>query len=87
MQTQHLMESFHFVYILKCADSKLYTGCTNDLRDRLHRHERGSVPATKDRRPLQLLFYCGFRDKYKAIAFEKYLKTGSGRAFSNKRFI
>lgn len=81
------MDSFQFVYILTCADGKLYTGCTNDLRDRLHRHKRGSVPATKDRRPVTLLFYCGFKDKYKAIAFEKYLKTGSGRAFSNKRFI
>jgi len=81
------MDSFHFVYILKCADGNLYTGCTNDLSDRLNRHERGSVPATKDHRPLKILFYCGFQDKYKAIAFEKYLKTGSGRAFSNKRFI
>ncbi len=30
--------------------------------------------------------YIAFSDKAKAIAFEKYLKTGAGWAFSLKRF-
>jgi putative endonuclease len=33
----------------------------------------------------QLTWYCAFPDKYKALAFEKYLKSHSGRAFANKR--
>jgi predicted GIY-YIG superfamily endonuclease len=77
----------HYVYILLCANGKLYTGCTNDLRDRFHRHKSGEVESTKDLLPVKLIFYCAFPDKYKAFAFEKYLKSGSGRAFKNKRLI
>jgi putative endonuclease len=77
----------HYVYILLCANGKLYTGCTNDLRDRFQRHKSGDVESTKDLLPVKLLFYCAFPDKYKAFAFEKYLKSCSGRAFKNKRLI
>ena len=80
------MKGFHYVYILLCRDGKHYTGCTADLEDRLNRHHRGSVPSTKNRRPLQLVTYIAFSDKYKAFEYEKYLKTGSGRAVLNKRF-
>lgn len=45
------MEVFHYVYILKCSDDGYYSGCTSDPEDRLARHNRGSAPATKDRRP------------------------------------
>jgi predicted GIY-YIG superfamily endonuclease len=37
------------VYILKCADGKLYMGCTSDLEDRMRTHHAGEVNATKDR--------------------------------------
>ena len=77
----------HFVYILQCNDEKPYTGCTHDLEDRMARHHRGSVPATKDRRPLELVTYIAFNDKYKAFEFEKYLKTGSGRASLKRHLI
>jgi putative endonuclease len=77
---------FHYVYILRCHDGKPYTGHNQNLNDRLNRHHRGSVPATKDRRPIQLVTYIAFSDKYKAIEYEKYLKTGSGRAVLYKRF-
>ena len=80
-------KQFWFVYILRCSDNKPYTGYTNNLSDRLDRHKRGSVPATKNRRPLELETYFAFSDKYQAINFEKYLKTGSGRAIMNKRFF
>jgi len=77
----------YFVYILQCANGSFYTGCTHNLTDRLDRHSRGSVPAAKNRRPVSLITYIVFSDKYKAFTFEKYLKTGSGRAFLNKRLI
>ena len=80
------MENFYFVYILMCADGKTYTGCTSNLKDRMNRHNRGSVPATKDRRPVELITYIAFNNKYKAFEYEKYLKTGSGRAVLAKRF-
>ena len=75
------------VYILKCADGRQYTGCTNDMDDRLARHSKGQVPATIDRLPIQLVITINFQDKYKAFQFEKYLKSGSGRAFTNKHFL
>ena len=77
----------YYVYILKCSDGKHYTGCTSDLKKRFDRHVNGGVPATADKLPVELLFYCGFKVKYKAFDFEKCLKTGSGRAFLNRRFI
>ena len=80
-----LKHDFHYVYILLCANNTYYTGCTKNLDDRMSRHNRGSVPATKNRRPVELWTYICFRDKYNAYRFEKYLKTGSGRAFMYKR--
>ena len=76
-----------YVYILKCSDNSYYTGCTNNLKERLVRHNKGQVHYTKDKLPPELLTYTAFRDKYKAFAFEKYLKSGSGVAFRNKRLV
>ncbi|MDO8569644.1 MAG: GIY-YIG nuclease family protein [bacterium] len=73
----------YYVYSLKCKDG-FYVGCTDDLQDRLSRHEKGYVPATKDHLPISLEFYVAIPDKYKAFEFEKYLKSGSGRAFIKK---
>ena len=77
----------HYVYILKCADGSPYTDCTKDFKERFQRHTNADVPATKLRLPVGLEFYCAFKDKYKAFEFEKYLKSGSGRALIQKRLI
>ena len=76
-----------YVYILECADKSSYTGCTRDLKERYKRHQIGNVPSTKAKLPITLLFYCAFQDVNNAFAFEKYLKSGSGRAFMKKHFI
>jgi putative endonuclease len=76
-----------FVYVLRCADGKLYTGCTENLDERLGRHNAGHVPATTLRLPVALITYIAFSDKYKAFEFERYLKGGSGRAFLNKHLV
>ena len=76
-----------YVYLLKCCDGKTYTGCTSNLDERLSRHNKGQVSFTSSRLPVQLVTYIAFSDKYKAYKFEKYLKSGSGKAFSNKRFL
>ena len=73
----------HYVYSLKCKDG-FYIGCTNDLKDRVKRHQNRQVDATKDRLPLKLDFYVAFSNQYLAFNFEKYLKSGSGRAFIKK---
>jgi len=59
-------------------------GCSDNLRNRLKRHQKGQVPATLNRLPIELEFYFAIGDKYKAFEFEKYLKSGSGRAFIKK---
>jgi len=75
----------YYVYVLKCKEG-FYTGCTEDLRERFKRHQDGHVPATKNLRPVVLHCYFAFNDKYIAYNFEKYLKSGSGRAFAKKHF-
>jgi len=79
--------NFEYVYILLCSNGKTYVGHTSDLDKRLERHINGYVPATKNIRPVELNTFLAFTDKYKAIEFEKYLKSGSGRAFLKKRLI
>jgi predicted GIY-YIG superfamily endonuclease len=76
-----------YVYLLKCSDGTNYTGCTNDLEDRMKRHNRKEIHYTSTRLPFELVTYIAFSDKYKAYNFEKYLKSGSGKAFSFKRLI
>ncbi|OGG20174.1 excinuclease ABC subunit C [Candidatus Gottesmanbacteria bacterium RIFCSPHIGHO2_02_FULL_40_13] len=77
----------YYVYLLKCSDNRTYIGCTDDLKDRIYRHQKGQVPATKERLPIKLISYFSFSNKYTAFNFEKYLKSGSGRAFMKKHLI
>lgn len=75
---------FHYVYILRCNNNKPYIGCTENLKERIERHNKGAVPATKSLLPIALISYFAFSDKYTTYNFEKYLKSGSGRAFIKK---
>jgi putative endonuclease len=76
----------YYVYSLKCRDG-FYIGCTHNIEERFQRHQNGHVPATQNRLPVILEFYIAIEDKYKAFQFEKYLKSGSGRAFIKKHLI
>ena len=71
----------YFVYILKCADSKLYTGFTNDLERRMIEHQEGNslTSFTTNRRPVELIFYQEFNDVNQAIFFEKKIKKWSSK--------
>ncbi|MDO8571346.1 MAG: GIY-YIG nuclease family protein [bacterium] len=75
----------YYIYSLKCKDG-YYVGCTDNIQERLDRHQKSQVPATAKRLPVSLEFYFATEDKYKAFEFEKYLKSGSGRAFLKKHF-
>jgi predicted GIY-YIG superfamily endonuclease len=77
-----------YVYILKSQiDSTAhYTGCTSDLRARLKKHNEGGVPHTAKLKPWIIETAVSFRDSTKARAFEKYLKSGSGREFARRHF-
>jgi len=78
---------FFYVYILQSqADGKqFYTGLTEDLRARLAKHNAGDVPHTAKFRPWSIKTAIAFTEPQRAIAFERYLKTASGRALAKKR--
>ena len=79
----------HRVYIIQSINNpeKKYIGCTNNIKKRLYNHNSGTTPHTQKHKPWELIVLISFKNKDKAIGFEKYLKSGSGRAFSFKRFL
>lgn len=76
-----------YVYILQSEQDAghFYTGITDDLRTRLSKHNSGEVAHTAKYRPWRVKSYVAFTDEDRALAFEKYLKSGSGRAFAKAR--
>jgi putative endonuclease len=75
-----------FVYILESLTGEhFYTGITDDLDARLAKHNSGAVTHTAKYRPWKIKTYLAFSSAGRAFDFEKYLKSGSGRAFANKR--
>jgi len=77
----------HYVYCLKGEKHPKfrYVGYSADLKQRVRDHNEGNNPSTKHYRPLQLEGYVAFTEKKRALAFEAYLKSGSGHAFANRR--
>ena len=76
-----------YVYISESVDhlGRFYIGITTDLRTRLKKHNGGEVTHTSKYSPWSIKTYVAFSDKKQAFAFEKYLKSASGRAFTKKR--
>ena len=78
----------YYTYILRnYKTSRYYVGFTIDLKNRLKEHQGGNVQSTKSDLHYELEWYCAFKTEKQAVAFEKYLKTGSGIAFMKKRFF
>ena len=79
---------FYYVYMLQSlADlSRFYAGITRKLKQRLSSHNAGWCVHTSHLRPWQIETAVAFRSREKAVAFEKYLKSHSGRAFASKHF-
>ena len=79
----------YFVYIIqsKKFPNEIYTGFSENLKIRMYAHNHGKSTYTNKFKPWKLIFYCAFSDKKQALDFEHYLKTGSGKAFKNKRLI
>jgi predicted GIY-YIG superfamily endonuclease len=82
------MNDYYYVYVLSSDTdaARYYTGLTDDLEARLKAHNSGQVPHTSKYRPWKIDTAIAFRSRKKAAAFEKYLKTHSGRAFASKHF-
>jgi predicted GIY-YIG superfamily endonuclease len=62
-----------------------YVGFTEDLKTRIKAHNQGHSPHTAKYKQWDLTAYHAFKDRSKALSFEKYLKSHSGKAFANKR--
>ena len=77
-----------YVYLLRSIShpSRRYVGITSDVDKRLAAHNEGRSPHTSQYKPWGLVTYLAFSDEAKGRSFERYLKTGSGRAFALKRF-
>ena len=76
-----------YVYLLESIErpEETYVGLTDDLRARIVAHNSGQSTHTTKFKPWRIVTYVAFSDDTKAIAFERYLKTASGRAFAKKR--
>ncbi len=79
----------YYVYIIQSINNlkQIYVGCTEDLDKRLSNHNSGTTAHTEKYKPWKLVVYIAFEEKSKAYEFEEYLKSGSGRAFRDKRLI
>jgi putative endonuclease len=78
-----------FVYILRSIDypQEIYVGYTINVENRLKEHNLGLSFHTSKYKPWKLLTSINFHDQSSALVFEKYLKSGSGRAFLKKYFL
>ena len=78
----------YYVYLLRSLTNpeKTYIGYTTNLKDRVKKHNEAGSIATSQDRPWKIELYLAFSKQEKAIAFERYLKFQSGRAFAKKRF-
>ena len=82
-----VMVKFFYVYILQSEldPRRFYTGITDNLPPRLQAHNTGRVAHRKKWKPRRLKTYLGFSDRARAVDFERYLKSASGRAFIKNR--
>jgi predicted GIY-YIG superfamily endonuclease len=76
----------HYVYLLQSLShpNQRYIGLTSDLKARLAKHNAGHVSHTSKFFPWKLHTYVAFSTREQAAEFERYLKSGSGRAFANR---
>ena len=76
-----------YVYIIRSlsVDNTFYTGVTDDVDARLRAHNAGRVSHTSKHMPWEMKTFVCFFDDNQAWAFERYMKSASGRAFAKKR--
>ena len=88
-QLINIFKYMFYVYILRSINfsEKIYVGYTIDIKIRLEVHNDGGSVYTTKYKPWKLSGYVAFLEQTKAIAFEKYLKSGAGKAFAKKHFL
>jgi putative endonuclease len=83
-----MLEATRFVYVLKSAEPMphFYIGLSADVRARLADHNAGRCPHTARHGRWQLHVTIELQDEQRAVDFERYLKSRSGRAFAKRHF-
>ena len=77
---------YNYVYVLRSnSDKMLYTGYTSNLKQRLQLHNEGKVPFTRNRIPIELIYFEGCNNQQDATRREKYLKSGNGKNYLRNR--
>ena len=77
----------HYVYLIESVafPGQRYVGLSANLKTRINDHNAGKSSHTSKFKPWRLVTYLAFSDHSKAAAFERYIKSGSGHAFANRR--
>ena len=85
---EHQAGEYH-VYIMRSIDhpGKFHVGYTADLDRRMEQHNNGRCFETSENYPWELVWFAQFRDKSKAVNFEKYLKTKPGIELYRNRLV
>jgi putative endonuclease len=80
------ISKMYYVYLLQSesAPEQWYVGFTGDLDARVRTHNAGGSPHTSKYPPWRLVTYVAFSEKDRALEFERYLKSHSGKAFAAK---
>jgi putative endonuclease len=76
-----------YVLVSTVDPERHYVGLTSDVTTRLAVHNSGGSQHTARNRPWRLIVSVEFANQSSAVAFETYLKTGSGRAFAKRHFV
>jgi predicted GIY-YIG superfamily endonuclease len=76
---------YAYLLISLSSPDQRYVGFTTDLAQSVKSHNEGASVHTRKYKPWKLVSYFAFDDERRAREFEHYLKSGSGRAFANKR--
>ena len=78
----------YYTYVLRSSRSHIfYYGSTSDLKKGFKEQNSGLSKSTKPHSPWKLVFYAAFETFKQAKDFERYLKSGSGKAFAYKRLV
>jgi len=79
----------YFIYLIRSIGypNKTYIGYTKNLNTRLEEHNNGLAFHTSKYKPWELAVCIAFKSQKRAVDFEQYLKSGSGRVFVKKHLL
>jgi putative endonuclease len=77
---------FYYAYVLYSKkDGNFYTGYTQNISKRLKEHQSGEVFSTRNRIPVELVYWECCLNHKDALKREMYLKTAWGKRYLKNR--